>query len=272
MSAALANNRRLVLALAAAAYAAVLTAFIVFEHGGLGLAHFFYVPVCLVALVSDALGGALAGVLATGLYAVGVVVAPHIGDADALPEWTATRAVTFVLLGALVGWYASSNRTLVQRLREHALQDFLTGLGNARAFDETLARRCANGRPFTLVLADLDDLKQLNDQHGHEAGNAALRRVADALRDNTPPGDVVARVGGDEFAILTGLTLEQTAILCARISRSLAAEELHLSFGTTTSPQDGSAAAELFRKADDRLFTAKLITRNRQTVLYAAKS
>ncbi len=270
MYAALVNNRRLVLALAAAAYGIVLTAFIVFEHGGLGVAHFFYVPICLVALVTDALGGALAGVLATGLYAVGIVVAPHVEDTHALPEWTSIRLVTFALAGALVGWYASSNRTLVGRLREHALQDFLTGLGNARAFDETLAQRCANGHPFTLVLADVDDLKRLNDAHGHEAGNAALRRVAEALRDKTPSGDVVARIGGDEFAILTGLPLEQTAHLCTRVSRVLAAEDLQLSFGTTAFPQDGTAAVELFRKADDRLFAAKMINRNRKTVVALA--
>ena len=267
MSAALVNNRRLVLALAAIAYAGVLVSFIVFEHGGLGLAHFFYVPICLVALVTDAFGGALAGVLATGLYAVGVVVAPHVGDTHALPEWVAIRLFTFALAGALVGWYASSNRTLVGRLSEHALQDFLTGLGNARVFDESLARRCASGHPFTLVLADMDDLKRVNDAHGHEAGNDALRRVAEVLRDHIAPDDCVARVGGDEFAILTGLAPEQTALMCARITRALAPEDLHLSFGTTAFPQDGTAAVELFRKADDRLFTAKLLSRNRKTVL-----
>ncbi|HXY80731.1 MAG TPA: GGDEF domain-containing protein [Gaiellaceae bacterium] len=272
MSAALVNNRRVVLALAAAAYAAVLASFIVLEHGGLGIAHFFYVPICLVALASDALWGALAGALATGLYAVGVVVAPHVHDTHALPEWAGIRLVTFALAGALVGWYASSNRTLIGRLREHALQDFLTGLGNARVFDETLARRCANGHPFTLVLADMDDLKGVNDAHGHEAGNDALRRVAEVLRAHTGQRDCVARVGGDEFAILSDLTPEQAALMCARIAQTLAHDELHLSFGTTAFPQDGSAAVELFRKADDRLFTAKLLNRNRKTVLYAAKS
>ena len=270
MSAALTSNRRVVLILAAASYAAVLAAFIAFEHSGLGIAHFFYVPICLVALVSDAPRGALAGVLATGLYAIGVVVALHVSDTHALLEWTAIRLVTFTLAGALVGWYASSNRTLVSRLRDHATTDFLTGLGNARIFDEELARRCATGLPFTLVLADIDDLKRINDFHGHEAGNAALRRIAEMLRANTLPGDHVARVGGDEFAILTDLPLEQTALQCARIARALAAEDLHLSFGTTAHPQDGASAVELFCKADDRLFTAKLLSRNRRTVVSLA--
>jgi diguanylate cyclase (GGDEF)-like protein len=270
LSAALANNRRIVLVLAAAAYAAVLAAFIAFEHGGLGLAHFFYIPICLVALVSDAVWGALAGVLATGLYAAGVVVAPGVAHTHALPEWTGIRLVTFALVGALVGWYASSNRGLVGRLREHAMQDFLTGLGNARVFDAALARCCVGDRPFTLVLADVDDLKRLNDAHGHEAGNTALRRVAEALRDHTAPGDVVARVGGDEFAVLTGLPLEQAAHLCTRLTRALAPEDIRLSFSTIAYPEDGTSAAELFRKADDRLFAAKLLSRNRRTVLALA--
>ncbi len=260
------NNRRLVLAFAAVAYATVLGAFIAFEHGGLGLAHFFYVPICLVALVSDALWGALAGVLATGLYAAGIVLAPHVHDTQTLPEWTAIRLVTFALLGALVGWYASSNQTLVGRLRDHALRDVLTGLGNSRAFDDALARRCSDGRPFTLVLADVDDLKQLNDAHGHEAGNAALRRIAEGLRDSAAPGDVVARVGGDEFALITGLPLEQTALVCARVSRSLAPDDLRVSFSTISYPEEATSAAELFRRADDRLFTAKLLSRNRKTI------
>ena len=272
MSAALTSNRRVILVLAAASYAAVLASFIAFEHGGLGLAHFFYVPICLIALVGDAPRGALAGVFATGLYTIGVVVAPHVNDTHALTEWTAIRLVTFTLVGALVGWYASSNRAFVSQLRDHATRDFLTGLGNARIFDEELARRCASGLPFTLVLADIDDLKRINDFHGHEAGNAALRRIAEMLRANTLPGDHLARVGGDEFAILTDLSPEEAALQCARIGRTLAAEDLHLSFGTTAHPQDGTSAVELFRKADDRLFTAKLLSRNRRTVVSLATS
>jgi diguanylate cyclase (GGDEF)-like protein len=261
-----------VLGVAAAAYAGVFAVFVAFEHSGLGLGHFFYVPICLVALGSDAVRGAAAGMLAAGLYAAAVIAAPGVPAANVLTESTAIRLFTYTLVGALVGRYASSNRMLVARLRDHATHDFLTGLGNARVFDEELAKRCASERPFTLVLTDVDDLKRVNDAHGHEEGNAALRRVAEALRENTAPGDCIARIGGDEFAILTGLALEQTALLCARISRSLAADELHLSFGTTASPQDGAAAVELFRKADDRLFAAKLLSRNRKTVLYAAKS
>jgi len=272
MSAALIQNRKVVLGVAAAGYVAGFAAFVTFEQSGLGLGHFFYIPVCLVGLVTDAKRGALGGALAAGLYALAVVVGPGASATHVLTESTAIRLLTFTIVGAIVGWYASSNRTLVSRLRDHATHDFLTGLGNARIFDEDLATRCAAEQPFTVVLADMDDLKRINDTHGHEAGNAALRLVADALRENTSMCDDVARIGGDEFAILTCLTPEQTALVCARISRAIAAEDLHLSFGTTAYPEDGTTAVELFRKADDRLFTAKLLSGNRKTVLFAARS
>ncbi|HEY4412999.1 MAG TPA: GGDEF domain-containing protein, partial [Gaiellaceae bacterium] len=220
-----------------------------------------------VALASDARRGAAAGVIATAVYAAGVYVAPHVASTSILTASTAIRLVTFAGAGLLVGWYASRNRSLVRQLHERANEDFLTGLGNTRLFDEELANRCGDARPFTLVLADLDDFGQVNDIHGHEAGNAALQRVADVFRESAGPAAVVARVGGDEFALLTYRPVGQAVELCTRLARTLAAESLHISFGTTSYPDDGATPVELFRKADDRLFTAKLLNRNRRTVV-----
>ena len=85
LSAATALNRRVVLALAAAAYAGVFAAFVFVETPGLGLGHFFYIPICLVALVSDEVRGALAGVLAAGLYLLAVELTPR-GAVGARPH------------------------------------------------------------------------------------------------------------------------------------------------------------------------------------------
>ncbi len=247
-------------------YAGVFSAFVLFEQPGLGLGHFFYVPICLVALVTDELLGAAAGLFATGLYVGAVLVTPRIPDGHILTSTTLVRLVTFTLVGVLLGWYASRNRKLLGELNQRAFQDFLTGLGNARFFDGKLAERCAQGKPFTLVLVDLDDFGKINETHGHDAGNTALCRVADALQDIAWPTDDVARIGGDEFAFITHLQPEQARHVCARLAKLLAAENLHLSVGTTCFPDDGTAAVELFRKADDRLFAAKLLNRNRRTV------
>jgi len=270
VSAATGLNRRLLLSIAAACYAGVFASFLVFERPGLGTGHFFYIPICLVALVSDELRGALAGALAAGLYLLAIELTPRVPTAQMLTSATAIRLVTYAIVGALIGFYASRNRQLVERLRDHAGRDFLTGLGNARIFDEELARRCAAGTPFALVLADVYDLKHVNDTHGHAAGNAALRRVGEVLRRHADARDVVARIGGDEFAILTGMPQEELAALTSRVNRSLAADDLAVVFGVTHCPEDGTTTAELFHKADDRLFAAKLVRQNRATVVALA--
>jgi diguanylate cyclase (GGDEF)-like protein len=259
-----------VLALAAVAYAGVFAAFVLLEKPGLGVGHFFYVPICLVALVTDGALGAITGVLTAGFYAIAVEAAPGVPTADALTKATVIRLVTFTLVGGLIGMYASRNRQLVENLRDHASSDFVTGLGNARAFDEELARRCAADAAFSLVLADVDDLKDVNDTHGHAAGNAALKRVGEVLKQHIDSGDLIARIGGDEFALVTWLPPEQIVALAARVNRTLSPEGFSVTFGSTFCPADGQTATELFHKADDRLFAAKLVRHNRAAVVALA--
>lgn len=272
LSAVTAPDRRVVLALAATAYAGVLAAFIFIETPGLGIGHFFYIPICLVALVTDEVIGAAAGVTAALVYLVGIELAPHVPTGTPLTGATGIRLVTYMLVGALIGFYSSRNRVLVTRLTESANRDFVTGLGNARRFDEELAQRCAARGSFALVLADVDGLKPLNDIHGHAAGNAALRRIGETLVQHADPSDVVARIGGDEFALLTTMPNDQLVAFTSRVNRTLGAEDLSVSFGITTAPEDGETAAELFHKADDRLFAAKLVRQNRATVVALAKT
>ena len=271
MSAASVHTRRLVLLLAAACYAGVFAAFIAWDNAGLGIGHLFVFPICMVALVSDAFVGLLAALLATGLYIVAVLMAPNVPSSQAVTDASLIRLVVYVAVGTLIGFYANRNRQLVERLKDLAGLDFVTGVGNARSFDEELARRCAAGRSFSLVLAELG--AHLRDSaliHGHAAGNAALKRVGEVLTQHAGRSDCVARIGGDEFAIVTALTGDQVTALISRANRTLAPESLSLTFGATSSPDDGQTAAELFHKADDRLFAAKLVRQNRATVLALA--
>jgi diguanylate cyclase (GGDEF)-like protein len=270
LSAATALNRRVLLAIAAVTYAGVFATVVFVETPGLGLGHFLYIPICLVALVSDEVLGALAGVFAAALYLLAIELTPRVPSA--ITSATGIRLVTFALIGALIGFYASRNRQLVERLRDNAGRDFLTGLGNARAFDEELARRCAAARAFSLILCDVDDLKGLNDVHGHAAGNTALRRIGEVLKQYADPEDFVARIGGDEFAILSALPPDQVAALTSRVNRTLSTESLSVTFGSTGNPDDGETAAELFHKADDRLFAGKLVRQNRATVVALAEA
>src|SRR6202043_3609425 len=135
----------------------------------------------------------------------------------------------------------------VERLTDSASRDFLTGLRNVRSFDAALASRCEAAASFVLVLGDMDDLKWINDAHGHEDGNRAIHRVAATLVLNTAAGDDVARGGGDEFGILPPRSTEEVRELTASLARALDREGLHTSFGWAAAPGDGVVPLELFR-------------------------
>ncbi len=259
-----ASHRLALFACAAIGYAAVMFAFVAFEASGLGIGHFYYVPIALVALATDAFVGAGAGLAATLLYVAAIYLTPRVPTREVLTLATMIRAVTYSGVGALIGWFAHANRDLIERLREQAARDHMTGLANARDFDDALARRCAEGRPFALILADMDDLKRVNDTLGHVAGNEAITEMAEILRRIAPPGASLARIGGDDFALLVDGGRDEALAVCAAVAQVPA--EVELSFGWCLFPDDATEAAELFDKADDRLYAAKLLGRNRKTV------
>jgi diguanylate cyclase (GGDEF)-like protein len=262
-----ATHRRLLLMLAIGLYGCVFSAFLAFEVPGLGIGHFFYLPVAMLALAAGTWAGVGGGILAAGLYVAAIFITPRIPSHDALTGATVIRVITFSSCGALIGWFANKYREHVARLSELAERDFLTGLLNVRVFDESLARRCADDTSFVLVLGDLDNLKEINDTHGHTEGNRVLAQVADAFEAAVSSRDELARIGGDEFGVLLHGGIEEAQALCTLLKQRLAREGLELSFGLAARPDDGLGPLELFRKADDRLYAAKLLSRNRRAVL-----
>jgi diguanylate cyclase (GGDEF)-like protein len=157
---------------------------------------------------------------------------------------------------------------------EAAFTDHLTGLANRRRFERQLEREVARtrryGRPFCLLMLDIDHFKQVNDQHGHEAGDEALRRLANALQAGTRGIDTVSRIGGEEFALLLPETdcargLEVAERLRQEIKDTEIPEAGHItvSIGLAECTVAFSDARELFSAADAALYEAKRLGRDR---------
>lgn len=176
--------------------------------------------------------------------------------------------------------------TLNQRIQEQSLvfrnqatTDALTRLPNRRAFQQIVDALLAEGRVFTLGLVDVDHFKQINDRFSHEAGDAVLVGVAELLRERLGMADepiagqpVAARWGGEEFALLwPGMPVEEAAIIAETLRQAIAGRDWGgmLGGGAVTvsvglaALHPGQPVAEVFRLADQRLYTAKREGRNR---------
>ncbi|MBS0210140.1 MAG: GGDEF domain-containing protein [Planctomycetes bacterium] len=169
-------------------------------------------------------------------------------------------------------------REQAERLDIHITEariDVTTELANRRAFNDELGRRYAElqrtGNPFSLLVADIDHFKRINDQFGHDAGDVVLKRVAQALRTTVRDMDLVARYGGEEFAILLPMTALDRAARAAERAREaveqltldgeLAGTRVTISIGYSQAvPNDNSR--ELFGRADLALYAAKEAGRN----------
>ncbi|MEW6731417.1 MAG: diguanylate cyclase [Acidobacteriota bacterium] len=166
------------------------------------------------------------------------------------------------------------NAKLFEKLHHLATTDELSGLANRRHFiahlEIEIHRSQRNAHPFTLSLIDLDRLKQINDRSGHQAGDIALKHIAEVLRKSARAMDLPARLGGDEFALLLPETGKQRAqMVVERLCRTVSTTPVDgagivtISAGYATYPYDGSSAQELLRAADEALYAAKRAGRNR---------
>ncbi|MCA9524084.1 MAG: GGDEF domain-containing protein [Myxococcales bacterium] len=187
---------------------------------------------------------------------------------------------TIILVLALICGFAHTNlhrvrreRALVRsRLSRLAMMDGLTGAQNRRGFvtrlDEELARAAQRDLELSLVVIDLDHLKQINDRHGHLRGDEALQLVAEVIRRNIRAIDLFGRLGGDEFALaLPGTSLAGAEALarrlCDEIANSAVAvgdgmrEPLSASFGVSSTRPGASTREELQQRADEALYVAK---------------
>jgi len=150
---------------------------------------------------------------------------------------------------------ASATEEVLNRLERASRTDALTGVGNRRAFDETLSAALSaasrQGHEVTVVAVDLDGLKRINDTEGHAAGDAALLDLVRAFYSGLRDEDTVFRVGGDEFVILLPFTsVDAAAVLMERIQESAAPA---FTWGAAGFPSDGADARVLVEAADQEM-------------------
>ncbi len=176
---------------------------------------------------------------------------------------------------------ALANYRLREALRVMSLRDPLTGLFNRRYLEEALvlefgrASRASDG--IGIIVGDLDHFKRLNDTHGHDGGDAALRAVSQVLVSNIRKGDIACRHGGEEFVlVLPGATLEQTRERAEGLRRTLAQLEvpfhgkvispITMSIGVAVYPEHGNSPDAVLRRADKAMYQAKQEGRDRVVV------
>jgi len=185
-------------------------------------------------------------------------------------EASVIRAILAVMV-MVVGSSKVLSRTLLE-LEYYAVHDPLTGLHNRRQFNDILhyeiGRSERHKHEFSVLMLDLDDFKDINDSYGHPTGDTALCAIADALLEHTRNGDLCARIGGDEFAIiLTETGPEGARVVAENVSRALRemaitssqGNRFHLtvSIGVSSYPIDGQTIDTLLEGVDAAMYKAK---------------
>ncbi|HYJ56388.1 MAG TPA: bifunctional diguanylate cyclase/phosphodiesterase [Mycobacterium sp.] len=219
----------------------------------------------------------------SGFLGITVLLAFHLLTGNRLDAVVvSTTVVVVILVAARQAVAMDAQRKLTRRLYEaqrglayQVLHDAMTGLPNRLFFGQRLDDAMHGGR-FMLIFVDLDDFKEVNDRFGHAAGDELLRAVGDRLQRCVTDADTLARIGGDEFAILIGGGLEKPEVVADRLRVALRAPfavqgsslRVRASMGLVRSSSDGlsQTSDDLLRQADVSMYASKRLGKNTAVV------
>jgi diguanylate cyclase (GGDEF)-like protein len=238
-----------------------------FDGTGTADNQMLYIWLSLFGFYFLRLRAALILIGAVGIAYAWLLAQQDIAFADGATRWLVTMTALLVA-GILVSRLQRSNDGLVAELTSRARVDPLTGVLNRHALEERAAVEFARARrghgTVAILIADIDGFKTINDSLGHPAGDQVLRQVTAVLERETRAVDAVARIGGDEFAVLlpsvTAAGARETAErlrVCVRRTASDMHLRLSLSIGIAIGPPDGDSLDELWKAADRAMYTAK---------------
>ncbi|MGH9175963.1 MAG: GGDEF domain-containing protein, partial [Vicinamibacterales bacterium] len=224
----------------------------------------YLVPISAVAwLTGTRWAGAAIAALSAGIWFFAEFAAQRTTLSPLLLAWNGvTRLTIFASIALLLGSLRASQRHESTLART----DFLTGVLNARAFTELaraeLARSRRYAHPLTVAYIDLDNFKRVNDEHGHSQGDHVLRAVATSLHANLRDSDIVARMGGDEFALLLPETAAVEPVMTKlqeslRLTMQQNLWPVTFSIGVVTFDLAPATVDELIGAADKLMYLAK---------------
>jgi diguanylate cyclase (GGDEF)-like protein len=181
-------------------------------------------------------------------------------------KWSARARRSEILARQEVELGRARAEAAERQVRQLAYSDALTGLPNRHSFNEALQAALSGGKPFALLLLDLNGFKRVNDRHGHPVGDEVLRHVASRLTVSTDGVGIPARLGGDEFAIICWVQSEESAVSLAwAIADSVrqpcitpvGVQRVGTSVGIALAPVHATEPSELMRRADAALYRSK---------------
>jgi diguanylate cyclase (GGDEF)-like protein len=240
-------------------------------------------PVLYAALVYPLTTVIALAVVAELIYSIIAGTGPLVNSSRATMTGVSLGLAGVIAVMAAINRNAQNRdrQVLMVRLHKLATHDGLTGCLTYQAFQDALeaetARTRRHGRPFSVVMMDLDSFKRINDTYGHDVGDATLRCLVQALLVAARTTDVVGRLGGDELAVLLPETdAAQAQVAAERLQAHARSAQtpvkVTVSFGVATWSAQTDGAAEVTRHADRALYAAKHAGRDRLVVWETASA